>query len=55
MLLSMFGSAWTGEARSGGFNLVVGLVLGGICGVYFGVSVTQAKQTAQAAAAQKDA
>jgi hypothetical protein len=42
--LALFGGSWTGEARSGGFNLVVGLVLGGICGVYYGVSVTQQKQ-----------
>lgn len=41
LILALFGDAWTGEARSGGFNLVVGLVLGGICGVYFGVSVTK--------------
>lgn len=53
LVLSLFGDAWQGETRSGGFNLVVGLVLGGICGVYFGVSVTQAKQAAQAAAADK--
>lgn len=53
LILSLFGDAWQGETRSGGFNLVVGLVLGGICGVYFGVSVTQAKQAAQAAAADK--
>jgi len=39
----MFGGAWNGESRSGGFNLVIGLVLGGICGVYYGVSVTQGK------------
>lgn len=39
----MFGTSWTGEARSGGFNLVIGLVLGGICGVYYGVSVTQGR------------
>ncbi len=43
VLLGMFGGGWTGEARSGGFNLVVGLVLGGIVGVYYGVSVTQGK------------
>jgi hypothetical protein len=43
VLLGMFGGGWTGEARSGGFNLVVGLILGGICGVYYGVSVTQGK------------
>jgi hypothetical protein len=46
-LLALFGASWTGEARSGGFNLVVGLVLGGICGVYYGVSVTQARQASQ--------
>lgn len=39
----LFGGAWNGESRSGGFNLVIGLVLGGICGVYYGVSVTQGK------------
>lgn len=42
--LSLFGASWTGEARSGAFNLVIGLVLGGICGVYYGVSVTQQRQ-----------
>lgn len=52
-LLALFGGEWTGEARSGGFNLVIGLVLGGICGVYFGVSVTQAKQVQQQAATQE--
>lgn len=41
LLLSLFGDAWQGETRSGGFNLVIGLVLGGISGVYYGVSVTQ--------------
>lgn len=51
--VSLFGVAWTGEARSGGFNLVVGLVLGGICGVYYGVSVTQAKQQQQQQNADK--
>lgn len=42
--LSLFGDGWTGEARSGAFNLVIGLVLGGICGVYYGISVTQQRQ-----------
>lgn len=37
----LFGTVWNGESRSGGFNLVIGLILGGICGVYYGVSVTQ--------------
>lgn len=44
VIFGLFGDGWTGEARSGGFNLVIGLVLGGICGVYYGVSVTQQKQ-----------
>lgn len=43
----LFGTEWNGESRSGGFNLVVGLILGGICGVYYGVSVTQNKQQQQ--------
>jgi hypothetical protein len=43
-ILAIFGASWTGEARSGGFNLVIGLILGGICGVYYGVSVTQQRQ-----------
>lgn len=47
--LKIFGVAWDAGARVGLANLVVGLVLGGICGVYYGVSVTQAKQAAQAA------
>lgn len=55
LLLSLFGSEWTGEARSGGFNLVVGLVLGGICGVYYGISVTQQKQQGTAATPPKEA
>jgi hypothetical protein len=42
--LKLFGNLWTGESRAGGFNLVVGIVLGGICGVYYGVSVTQNNQ-----------
>lgn len=46
--LKIFGVAWDAGARVGLANLVVGLVLGGICGVYFGVSVTQQKQAAQA-------
>lgn len=54
LLLSLFGSEWQGETRSGGFNLVIGLVLGGICGVYFGVSVTQQKQ-GQTASTGKEA
>lgn len=37
----IFGREWTGESRSGIANLVLGLVLGGICGVYYGISVTQ--------------
>lgn len=41
MLFRLFGTEWNGESRSGGFNLVIGLVLGGICGVYYGISVTQ--------------
>lgn len=41
VFLSLFGDVWNGESRSGGFNLVIGLILGGICGVYYGVSVTQ--------------
>ncbi len=53
VLLGMFGGGWTGEARSGGFNLVVGLVLGGICGVYFGVSVTQGKTGATSPTGQQ--
>ena len=51
--LAMFGGAWNGESRSGGFNLVIGLVLGGICGVYYGVSVTQARQQQAAPTADK--
>lgn len=41
VLLKLFGTAWTGESRAGIANLVIGLVLGGICGVYYGISVTQ--------------
>jgi muramidase (phage lysozyme) len=52
VMLAMFGSAWEGETRSGGFNLVVGLILGGICGVYYGISVTQNRQQ-QVANAEK--
>jgi hypothetical protein len=44
MPLKIFGDAWSLDARSGLANLVIGLILGGICGVYFGVSVTQQKQ-----------
>lgn len=46
-LFMLFGTEWNGESRSGGFNLVIGLILGGICGVYYGVSVTQNKQQQQ--------
>jgi hypothetical protein len=46
-IFMLFGTAWNGESRSGGFNLVIGLILGGICGVYYGVSVTQNKQQQQ--------
>jgi muramidase (phage lysozyme) len=42
--LKLLGGAWDAGARVGLANLVVGLVLGGICGVYFGVSVTQNNQ-----------
>lgn len=41
LLLKLFGDEWSADARAGLANLVVGLVLGGIVGVYFGVSVTQ--------------
>ena len=44
MPLKLLGGAWDAGARVGLANLVVGLVLGGICGVYFGVSVTQNNQ-----------
>lgn len=37
----LLGGVWNGESRSGIANLVIGLILGGICGVYYGVSVTQ--------------
>jgi hypothetical protein len=43
--LKLFGMAWDSGAKVGLANLVVGLVLGGICGVYYGVSVTQQKQS----------
>ncbi len=46
LILKLFGSAWDSGAKVGLANLVVGLVLGGICGVYFGVSVTQQKAAA---------
>jgi muramidase (phage lysozyme) len=46
--LKLFGLGWSLDARSGLANLVVGLVLGGIVGVYFGVSVTQQKQQGNA-------
>lgn len=49
--LKLFGKAWDDGARVGLANLVVGMILGGICGVYFGVSVTQAKQAATTQAA----
>lgn len=52
--LAIFGDVWDAGARIGMANLVVGLVLGGICGVYYGVSVTQAKQQAQQAQASKE-
>jgi hypothetical protein len=44
----LLGVGWNGESRSGIANLVIGLVLGGISGVYFGISVTQQKQQTQA-------
>ena len=50
--LKLFGLAWSLDARSGMGNLVIGLVLGGICGVYYGISVTQQKQQ-QTANAEK--
>ena len=43
--LKLFGAAWDSGARVGLANLIVGLVLGGICGVYYGISVTQNKQS----------
>ncbi len=51
--LKLFGREWDPGARVGLANLVVGLVLGGICGVFFGVSVTQAKQAASQSAGDK--
>ncbi len=53
MPLKLLGKQWDDGARVGLANLVVGMVLGGICGVYFGVSVTQAKQSAQQQADSK--
>lgn len=53
--LMMFGLAWDAGAKVGLANLVVGMVLGGVIGVYYGVSVTQARQTAQDAKAKADA
>lgn len=47
-LFKLFGTAWNGESRSGIANLVIGLVLGGICGVYYGISVTQQRQSSVA-------
>ena len=46
--LKLFGAAWDSGARVGLANLIVGLILGGICGVYYGISVTQNKQQASA-------
>lgn len=42
--LLLFGEAWDSGAKVGLANLVVGMILGGIVGVYYGVSVTQSKQ-----------
>jgi hypothetical protein len=53
--LKFFGLAWDAGAKVGLANLVVGLVLGGIVGVYFGVSVTQQKQQAESASTGKQA
>jgi hypothetical protein len=39
--LKFFGRVWDPGARVGLANLVVGLILGGIVGVYYGVSVTK--------------
>jgi hypothetical protein len=50
--LKLLGNAWDPGARVGLANLIVGLVLGGIVGVYYGVSVTQGK-VQQAANAEK--
>jgi hypothetical protein len=52
MPLKLLGPVWDAGARVGLANLVVGMVLGGIVGVYFGVSVTQAKPQQQQAAQQ---
>ena len=43
-LLLLFGNEWDSGAKVGLANLVVGMILGGIVGVYYGVSVTQNKQ-----------
>ena len=42
--LKLFGTSWDAGAKVGLANLVVGMILGGIVGVYYGVSVTQSKQ-----------
>lgn len=45
--LKLFGTAWSGESRAGTSSLVIGLVLGGICGVYYGMSISQQRSTRQ--------
>jgi muramidase (phage lysozyme) len=43
-LIKLFGTAFTPETRAGLFNLVVGMIVGGVCGVWYGTSVGSMKK-----------
>jgi muramidase (phage lysozyme) len=52
--LKIFGTAFNAETRSGMVNLVLGMVLGGIVGMYFGTSYGSMRKTELAAVATAD-
>lgn len=54
-LLKLFGNEFNAETRSGTVNLVIGMVLGGIVGIWFGTSYGSMRKTEIAAQATSQA
>ena len=50
---TIFGRSFNEETRSGTVNLVIGMVLGGIVGIWFGTSYGSMRKTELAAQAAK--
>ena len=53
-VLKIFGTSFNAETRSGTVNLVLGMVLGGIVGMYFGTSYGSMRKTELAAQATSE-